>query len=94
MNTLPATGTTIARGTDLFGNDLVTAAVTMTAEAWDKLTAGYIGYYRWASGRTSAPDMTLEERMEIFLQHEVLVWEADQPCAGPFDTDLDDDVPF
>lgn len=74
---------------------LVSFTVTLPASAWDELTAGMRGIRRDATHDANAPDLSLADRIEMFIEGEISAWRDRCPVwnadALP---DLDGDVPF
>ncbi len=78
------------------GDDKTVVVVTLKSADWDALTAHLKDLDRFCTDDPDWPDMTLEARIEHFVDMEVLEWLArlwiDDDQA--VDVDLNDDVPF
>lgn len=75
------------------GGRSIAVRISFSEETWEALTADYRGYYRDMFGDPLIEDMSLNERIELFLEVQIGGWPFPSE-PSPWGGDLDDGVPF
>lgn len=91
----PDTGTIIGRTPTVDGENIA-VAVTLSAAVWERVTS-WVGEMI-TDDRDSSP-LSLDLRISLFLDLQTKIWEIesepkDSRPLPPFDSDIDEDVPF
>ena len=89
------TGAVIARYPARDGDDTIVAAISLPGSLWERVT-GWVGEMMMDDRDGSA--LPLDIRIGLFLDLQTQIWASESrlrdASGDPFDSDLDDDVPF